>query len=175
MTLRRFAAGALLTALAASALAAPSPRYAPVLAELKARTRLPVLLPAWLPPDAAGRFPQASADAHSYAVDLAFAPDCSGAQACTGLSVSAEDAVAAARSARGMGETTARYLRRTYRSGRRVPLKHGVVGWYTAPGPSADGGSTTLAWRYKNAFYSLQLRSLIPAPVMARCAASALP
>lgn len=180
MTARYILVCALL-AVTAEAVAAPNPRYAPVLPELKARTRLPLLLPAWLPPDAGGRYPQASADAHFYTVDLAYAPDCNGAQACTGITIRAEDAVAVARRVRAAGlfgsshPDTVRYLRQTYQSGRRVSLRRGVVGWYAVPGPSADGGETTLTWHYRSAYYSLSMRSLVPARVMVHCAASALP
>lgn len=90
LTLRRsvllVAATALLSVAAPAVAAAPvAPVLKGTLAKLKARTKLPILLPSTLPVDRGGRrlYPTISTDAHSYGVDLGLAPGCGGANVCS--------------------------------------------------------------------------------------------
>jgi hypothetical protein len=122
------------------------PGLSATVAALRARTSVPIVLPAKLDPGTYASFDEASANAYTLYVDLA--PDCKGAHACGYYALTAKRATPADGKARAL----------------RIPLGRGVDGDLTASEVTAYPTDTTIAFRLGTTAYVLSVNSHGPDP-----------
>lgn len=135
---------ALLLAMAAQAEVAPV--FAPIVAQLREHTAIPVRLPATLPDLGQGRDPIYAVVEYArksrYSVILAFTPDCNGASVCR------------------IGTMRARRLPKPEPArGKRVRLAGGVSGMYREASCGANCSDSVITWREGNVEYSAGVKA----------------
>jgi hypothetical protein len=128
--------------------AAPAPVakvLQPTLKKLKARTKLPILLPSVFPIqtlDARPLYPVVSAKAKRWDVVLGFVPGCNGANVCAAGNLSVQ--------------MTTRRL--TSADGQKVRLRGGVVGRYRPLSCGASCSAPSIAFRAKGVIVTYQAK-----------------
>lgn len=121
--------------------------FAPVVGELKKRTRVPVRLPTQLPgvtteePQLYAAIEQATAS--GYTVNIDFDPDCRAATACHHGSVYA-------------AKMTPRNSRMR---GRAVRLTNGMTGYFVDAVCGASCGESTLSWKQDATLYTVAIKA----------------
>jgi uncharacterized protein (DUF58 family) len=134
-----------LALLATPALAAPTQdvdvpvALADQIAAVKARTDVPVRLPAEMTVEEGDLFPSGTGDRKGWALGLDAAPDCGGANACFVASFSAQ------RGARPFGI-------------QRVRLRGGRIGRFTPLGCGASCSPPQIQWKQGTTVYTIQAR-----------------
>jgi hypothetical protein len=139
----------LIAALAALAAAAPGPpatvdvdvpaAFAATLSGVKAKTIVPVLLPATMPYEDVKLYATGVGRSGSWHLDLATARDCRMATACF------------------VAEFTARRGARPHGQ-RKVRLRGDRTGWFTPSACGASCGPPTIAWRQHGARYRIRAK-----------------
>lgn len=87
------------------------------------------------------------ANRNSYEVDIAYDPQCNGANVCSEMEITAERSAAEA-------DVFAQAF-----AGKRIALARGVIGYFAShPSGASDGGNVVLAFRYRGARYEFSAR-----------------
>ena len=124
---------------------APNPIFQPILADLTAKTQIPIRLPPNIP--ASGKNPLyislTKVTPTGYVIELAFAPDCYGAGACRFGEIAAEKKINQSPTLKGQ----------------KVALTKGITGYYTPATCGANCSDSSLVWEQGGIIYRMALKA----------------
>ncbi|MEB3308856.1 MAG: hypothetical protein VKJ02_01335 [Snowella sp.] len=118
--------------------------FQPIIPSLKAKTRVPLRLPSYIP-DADDSLPLyaviETANSSSYSLILGYTPDCGGGNACR------------------LGSLSGEFIKKKQPlTGKRVKLMHNRTGYFTEATCGANCSDSTLTWQEGNYRYTVGIK-----------------